>query len=196
MKYKCIQQSPLKRFSAGNACQHQGGRCMMLRPGTKRTSPCLCTCKADELAQVEGLELAQPEQAGGVDEADKEFALHAVRALQQILSMLAHEILDSLQFIQSTMSPHFFTGAHADSTRLCCQAERHTICEANTRVPWFIKRAGKQTCTKHLALLGSTRQQGAHLSEAWLDSVVLLLDEGSQLRVVDVHMIEVHNQGC
>lgn len=128
----------------------------MLRPENKRTGLCLCTCKADELAQVDGLELAQPEQAGGVDEADKEFALHAVRALQQILSMLAHEILDCLQFIQSSMSPHVFRGAHADSTRLCCQAERHTICEANTRVPWLIKRAGKQNRMKHLALLGST----------------------------------------
>jgi hypothetical protein len=168
----------------------------MLRPGNKRTRLCLCTCKADELAQVEGLELAQPEQAGGVDEANKEFALHAVRALQQILGMLAHEILDCLQSIQSSMSPHVFRGAHADSTRLCCQAERHTICEANTRVPCLIKRADEQKCTKHVALLISTTKQAAHLSEAWLDSVVLLLDEGSQLRVVDVHVIEVHNQGC
>lgn len=169
----------------------------MLRPGNKRTRLCLCTCKADKLAQVKGLELAQPEQAGGVDEADKEFALHAVRALQQILSMLTHEILDCLQFTQNTISPpHVLSSAHADSTRLRCQAKRPTMSEAHTRVPWLIKRAGKQTCTKHLALLGSTRLQGAHLSEAWLDSVVLLLDEGSQLRVVDVHMIEVHNQGC
>lgn len=81
-----------------------------------------CTCKADQLAQVEGLELAQPEQAGRVDEADEELALHAVRALQQVLRVLAHEILDCLQCAQNC----FFTaGTIADAipyiTRLCAR---------------------------------------------------------------------------
>ncbi len=43
---------------------------------------------------------------------------------------------------------------------------------------------------------GKQKVQAACLSETRLDSVVLLLDEGCQLGILDIHMVEVHNQRC